>query len=375
MNNSGETETFKFSGYTSPIIPANGSNSVRSIYFSSSNNSSPYGVLIGGANTNTIPSTGNYNAIIGGEGSTITSGEDNGIFAAKNSTTDASSNYSVIIGGRTHTVNNQFGAILGGAQNTAGYLSATIAGFNITATNQSTAINGENNTTSAVYGGIYGGTGNNATGNYSAIYNSQTSSLNALQSAIIGGGSNQITGGGYREIILGGAGNTISNDNDNQILGGGTNSINGGYFSTIINGSSNAMTGNYSRYSTIIVGLNNTMTATDRSGIYNCYNCNITNAGYYTTIIGSDTSTISSSAVRNSIISSVNSTITGTTSGVVMLGTSGRTATQNYATHVENLVVFNYSNLNYADDTAAAAGGVVLGQVYHNAGALRIRIV
>jgi hypothetical protein len=39
------------------------------------------------------------------------------------------------------------------------------------------------------------------------------------------------------------------------------------------------------------------------------------------------------------------------------------------------LVVFNYSNLNYADDTAAAAGGVVLGQVYHNAGALRIRIV
>ena len=58
-----------------------------------------------------------------------------------------------------------------------------------------------------------------------------------------------------------------------------------------------------------------------------------------------------------------------------MLGTNGRTAPISDATMVENLVVFNYASLNYADDTAAAAGGVVLGQVYHNAGALRIRIV
>ena len=67
--------------------------------------------------------------------------------------------------------------------------------------------------------------------------------------------------------------------------------------------------------------------------------------------------------------------ITGTTSGATMLSCSGRTATTNDATFVENLVIFNYSNLNYADDTAAAAGGVVLGQVYHNNGALRIRVV
>jgi hypothetical protein len=44
------------------------------------------------------------------------------------------------------------------------------------------------------------------------------------------------------------------------------------------------------------------------------------------------------------------------------------------STFVENLVVFNYAALDFADDTAAAAGGVVLGQVYHNLGALRIRI-
>jgi hypothetical protein len=39
------------------------------------------------------------------------------------------------------------------------------------------------------------------------------------------------------------------------------------------------------------------------------------------------------------------------------------------------LVLSKYASLNYADDTAAAAGGVPLGGVYQNAGALRVRIV
>jgi hypothetical protein len=41
---------------------------------------------------------------------------------------------------------------------------------------------------------------------------------------------------------------------------------------------------------------------------------------------------------------------------------------------VPNLTIAYYSVLNFADDTAAAAGGVSLGQVYHNNGDLRIRI-
>jgi hypothetical protein len=38
-------------------------------------------------------------------------------------------------------------------------------------------------------------------------------------------------------------------------------------------------------------------------------------------------------------------------------------------------ILSKYATLNFADDTAAAAGGVPLGGVYHNAGALRVRIV
>ena len=85
--------------------------------------------------------------------------------------------------------------------------------------------------------------------------------------------------------------------------------------------------------------------------------------------------TIDSTGDYNTIINGVGNTISGATSGATMLGCVNRTATRSNATFVENLVIPGYSSLNYADDTAAAAGGVVLGQVYHNAGALRIRIV
>ena len=37
--------------------------------------------------------------------------------------------------------------------------------------------------------------------------------------------------------------------------------------------------------------------------------------------------------------------------------------------------MLDYATLNFADDTAAAAGGIPLGGVYHTAGALKIRIV
>ena len=43
-------------------------------------------------------------------------------------------------------------------------------------------------------------------------------------------------------------------------------------------------------------------------------------------------------------------------------------------TEVFNLVISNYASLDFADDTAAATGGVALGGVYHTSGALKIRV-
>jgi hypothetical protein len=100
------------------------------------------------------------------------------------------------------------------------------------------------------------------------------------------------------------------------------------------------------------------------------------NPGPYNNIIASfsvingDNSTIG----YNNIFGGANNIISGTTSGATLLGMSNYTPTRNDATFAMAYVMTNYASYNFADDTAAAAGGVVLGQVYHNNGTLRIRI-
>jgi hypothetical protein len=58
----------------------------------------------------------------------------------------------------------------------------------------------------------------------------------------------------------------------------------------------------------------------------------------------------------------------------VAIGQGVNASTQDYTT-TKALQLTQYASLNFADDTAAAAGGVPLGGIYHNSGAARIRIV
>ena len=60
--------------------------------------------------------------------------------------------------------------------------------------------------------------------------------------------------------------------------------------------------------------------------------------------------------------------------GSVALGRFVNAVNWTDSTTVNRIAYADYANLNFADDTAAATGGVPLGGVYHNAGALRIRI-
>jgi hypothetical protein len=57
----------------------------------------------------------------------------------------------------------------------------------------------------------------------------------------------------------------------------------------------------------------------------------------------------------------------------IALGAGITASVANYTT-TRNLQLTNYAALDFADDTAAAAGGVPLGGSYHNSGAARIRI-
>lgn len=81
---------------------------------------------------------------------------------------------------------------------------------------------------------------------------------------------------------------------------------------------------------------------------------------------------------KNSTASATRSVVLGAyatanAAGAVAIGDSVTASVANYTT-TQNLQLTNYASLNFADDTAAAAGGVPLGGIYHTSGALKIRI-
>jgi trimeric autotransporter adhesin len=59
--------------------------------------------------------------------------------------------------------------------------------------------------------------------------------------------------------------------------------------------------------------------------------------------------------------------------GAIAIGASVTAATVNTVT-VKKLQMLDYATMDYADDTAAATGGIPLGGLYHTSGALKIRI-
>lgn len=62
-----------------------------------------------------------------------------------------------------------------------------------------------------------------------------------------------------------------------------------------------------------------------------------------------------------------------TAQGAVAIGNSVTASTVDTTT-LKLLQIANYASINFADDAAAATGGIPLGGVYHTAGALKIRI-
>ena len=170
---------------------------------------------------------------------------------------------------------------------------------------------------------------------------------------IVVGGYNGITQG--QNIRFGNNGNNTGQFN---IDGGEQNNI---------TGSQNIAWGNFISVSSdynLSLGLDNDITSS------NGYNA-ITN-GRENDIIGT--------TEYGAIVSSSGSTINNL-DRVVILGLHGFSATTSATTYVDsieavnNVVLRNYAALDFANDTAAAAGGVVLGGVYHTSGEMKIRIL
>ena len=280
--------------------------------------SAGYGNILAGTSFTSEVKGGNYNGVFAGAGNDINSGDQN-----------------AIVGGYAHNVSGGRSFIGGGTNHI------------ITATNS----------------GIIGGDTNNVSGSESAIIASRNSSNNGVRSSILAGWyqnivgctSSFIAGGEYGTLngtanghIIGSWGTNIYHDNRNNQEG--TNIIQGPY-------------------------CNIRQTAGSGTGIFKGGRASILNSWYCD--IAGQTGNETSDAT---IIGSRESNIPGGQTHTVMIGCSGRTGTSDYTTYVETLEAFDgivmtdYANLNFANDSLAAASGVPLGGMYHNAGNMRIRI-
>ena len=203
-------------------------------------------------------------------------------------------------------------------------------------------------------------TGNVAANDYSVVLGGTNNSIagpttNFGANGIFAGGNNTIGQRSDYSAIAGGNGNSILNSFawDRDFIAGGSNNSCGGSNSFNLGGNNNYVIGDYGGN---IGGQSNT---------FNYWDTNV--------IIASDNGVVNNPSGNGVIVGGKFNTI-GHVNSVVIGGTSQSTSIDNEVV-VPNLTITNYASLNFADDTAAAAGGIILGQVYHNAGALRVRIV
>lgn len=356
MNNSGNTETFKYSGYSSPYRYTNSTFSSNNTYDTNTLAGS-YNHIIGGLNHSV---QGNYNGVMAGYGHTFSNIYSSNIFVG------GGLSHTFEGGDRTTSIGGYGNYFYGGEQNYG------VGGLNnqIFIANNSGIIGGEN---CSVYTGF--GTKHNSV--YSGAYNKIITDAKDYNT-ILNGSGNTISGSSYYSTIINGSGNTISSANNiNTILGGGNNTISGGINNTIIGGQGNT---NTSTRGTILGGINNQHSGTNGvvlGGENNIANGWIASVGGYLNtasaeigfvygnqcigqgqtigIVGAEHGRTLGSTFRSFIggglynwmtnatnsvmLGGMNNTITGGTNQV-MLGTSGRTANADNTTYVENLHIY-----------------------------------
>jgi hypothetical protein len=228
-------------------------------------------------------------------------------------------------------------------------------------------------------------------------FRTPTQTASGTNSIAIGTGASAT---GNNSVCIGDlAGQTVSNNSisigkhaqsigDNIIVIGATSYTNGAYgiaigTDTASNNAGIVIGSNASRATaihSITLGNNNQRNIGGYSSILG-YNNKIADApnfspGNYNNIIASNSTINGTSALygNNNIFGGNNNTITGTTSGATLLGLSNYNATRSDATFAMAYVMTEWASYNFANDSDAAAGGVVLGQMYHTAGVLKIRI-
>jgi len=366
---SGETTTSKIKVSTlldgvavGNLLESNGTNSFRTPQYATTDTAGDGQLIIGGDGGSSISNTDANSTIIGSRSSNLTDGTDG----------------MIIVGGwvnnLSHTgANSRSGIIAGGYANTVtGKRNFTNGTFNTNSSDQGAVLAGESNNISGTRSAIIAGNNNTMTGGNSVIAGGTSNTVPGDNAAIIGGtnGSNSTP----RAVMVGGRDNSIGSEGGEASImcGGRSNSIN---------------TNTYGRYNGIYSSYDSTIRNGGGASYYNSQllvlggnNNVIEHTGTYPnmTTVGGNNNVLEDSS-RGVIVGGNNTTLSGHTNSV-MIGCSGRTSGSDYYTYVESLEAFthivlnDYSNLNFASDSAAATGGVPLGGLYHNAGDLKVRI-
>jgi len=377
MNNSANTETFKYSGYSSPLRYGTPLNSIISPYLSPSSVGGIYDLNIQGTG-NTISNTSGLNQIIGGGNNNITGDQKRqSIINSQNCDISSLRSPADEVGGH-NAIFNSYNASL----TNVCWFDTIIGAYNgdINGAVWSTIINGDGNQINGgtgplnfqnSYSTIIGGSSNQlsssagSAGSSNGIFSSTQGLIDNSETCIIIGGlqtsittstyatsfgrNNDISSsnyvgilGGHNHIItsssesgiFAGYSSSITNANDSGIYAGRSNTINGGGCcggNVIVGGESNSISNSPGKNNAIIQGYAN----------------DIRSSADYATIINGQSNQISSSETNNVIIAGNNNTITGTTSGSTMIGTKTRTPIVNDTVHVENLRAYGQSYDGY----------------------------
>ncbi len=195
-------------------------------------------------------------------------------------------------------------------------------------------------------------------------------------------GKNATQTGGEYGIVIGlnatmskGGGIAIGPDSDNNSGSGiaiGRNAATGSLDESCAIGFDASSTGNAG---SLAVGRNSSATGLNPS----CFgrNSSATNnaiaAGYNAVASGNESTAIGvNTDATASLATALGYNAQATAAGAVAIGEV--TASTVDTTTLKLLQIANYASINFADDTAAATGGIPLGGVYHTSGALKIRI-
>jgi hypothetical protein len=192
-------------------------------------------------------------------------------------------------------------------------------------------------------------------------------------------GSNTVT----ERCLVAGFSNTISGGAKSAIVLGGSNSLNTNGGQGIILGSSNNISGTQSNDSGYILGNNVTITTDSSGNLQNAFgigaNLDLQNGqmvlGYRNVSSGLSYPPVNynQGLGETKFVLSVG-TQTGTNSNALIITEGGVNRGTSSVAQVPRIVMPTVVGFNFADDTAAATGGIPIGGLYHNAGALRIRL-